>query len=76
MYQTFPQRLLWGKRREEGGGIKEGRRERMESQSVLDLLGVGSGERSHGKQKEIKTGTWSKPVEGRGVSHLSKAGTR
>ena len=43
----------------------------MESQSVFDQFGVGSGGRNLGEQREIRTGTWSEPVEGRGVSHLS-----
>ena len=46
----------------------------MEAQSVLFQLGVGSGGRNLGEEKDITTGTWSDPVEGRGVSHLSKAG--
>ena len=48
----------------------------MESQSVFDQFGVGSGGRNLGDQREIRTGTWSEPVEGRGVSHLSKVGAR
>ena len=45
----------------------------MVFQSVLDQLGDGSGRRNLGEQKEIRMGTWSEPVEGRGVSHLLKA---
>ena len=29
-----------------------------------------------GEEKEIRMGTWSEPVEGSGVSHLSKADVR
>ena len=45
------------------------------SQAVLVQLGDGSGGRNLEEQKEITTGTWSEPVEGRGVSQLLKAGT-
>ena len=48
----------------------------MEFQSVLDQFGVGSRGQNLGKQREIRTGTWSEPVEGREVSHLSKVGAR
>ena len=57
-----------------GGATSEGRRGRILSQSVLAQFGDGSGGRNLGEQKEITTGTWSKPVDGRGVSHLLKAG--
>ena len=50
--------------------MSEGRRGRMFSQSVLAQFGDGSGGRNLGEQKEITTGTWSEPVDGRGVSHL------
>ena len=46
----------------------------MVSQSVLAQLGDRSGGRNFGEQKEITTWRWSEPVEGRGVSHLLKAG--
>ena len=59
-----------------GGGTREGSRGRMVGQSVLAQLGDGLGGRSQGEQKEIRIGTWSEPVEGRGVSHLLKAGDR
>ena len=59
-----------------GGRTKVGRCGRIESQSVFDQLGDGSGGRNLGEQREIRTGTWSEPVEGRGVSHLSKARAR
>ena len=45
-------------------------------QSGLAQLGDGSGWRNLGEQKEITMATWSEPVEGRGVSHLQKAGNR
>ena len=41
---------------------------------VLDQLGTGAGGRNSGEEKEITTGTWSEPEEGRGVSHELKAG--
>ena len=58
------------------GGTREGSWGRMVSQSVLDQLGAGSGGWNLGEQKEIRIGTWSEPAEGRGVSHLLKAGAR
>ena len=57
-----------------GGGTREGSWGRMVYQSVLEQLGDGSGGRNLGEQKEIRMGTWSQPVEGRGVSQLLKAG--
>ena len=57
-----------------GGGTREGSWGRLEAQSVMAQLGVGSGGRNLGEQKDITTGTWSEPVDGRGVSHLLKAG--
>ena len=48
----------------------------MEVQSVLAQLGARLGGRNLGEQKEIRMGTWSEPVEGRGVSHLLKAGDK
>ena len=48
----------------------------MAGQSVLVQLGDGSAGRNLGEEKEIRIGTWSGPVEGRGVSHLLKAGDR
>ena len=58
-----------------GGGTSEGSRGRMASQLVFDQLGEGGGGRNLGEEKYITTGTWSEPVEGRGVSHAQKAGT-
>ena len=57
-----------------GGGMREGSWGRMASQSVLAQLGEGSGGRCLGEQKDITTGTWSEPVDGRGVSQLLKTG--
>ena len=59
----------WGRGGDEGGETRE------------DILPVGLipawgriPGRNFGEQKEITTGTWSVPVDGRGVSHLLKAG--
>ena len=38
-------------------------------QSVKDQLGEGGGGEVNGCERMIGTGTWSEPVEGRGVSH-------
>ena len=65
-----------GQEREGGGGPRDGSRGWMEFQSVLAQLGEGSGGWNLGEQKEIRMGTWSEPVEGRGVSHLLKAGDK
>ena len=46
----------------------------MLSQTVLAQFGDGSGGRNLGEQKEITTGTWSEPLDGRGVFHLLKVG--
>ena len=46
----------------------------MASQLVLDQLGDGVGGQNLEEEKEITTGTWSEPLEGRGVSHTLKAG--
>ena len=48
----------------------------MASQSVLAQLGVGSGGRNLGEQRDITMGTWSEPVDWSGVSHLLTAGVR
>ena len=64
-----------GHERGGGGWTREGSWGRMVSQSVLAQLGAGSAGRNLGEQKEITTGTWSEPVERRGVSQLLKAGT-
>ena len=56
--------------------MREGSRGRIQPQSVLAQFGDGSGGRNLGEQNEITTATWSEPVEGRGVSHLLKAGAR
>ena len=52
-----------------GGGIKEGRVGRILDQSVFDQLGEGGGSLNLGDSSVTSTGTWSEPVEGRGVSH-------
>ena len=39
-------------------------------QSVRDQLGEGGGGEANGCESIIWTGTWSEPVEGRGVSHV------
>ena len=57
-----------------GGGTREGSCGRMASQLVLDQFGAGGGGRNLGEEKVITTGTWSEPVEGRGVSQALKAG--
>ena len=59
-----------------GGGTRAGSWGRMVFHSVLAQLGDGSGGRNLGEQNEIRIGTWSDPVEGRGVSYLLKAGKR
>jgi len=41
---------------------------RMLDQSVFDQLGEGGGSLNLGDSSVISTGTWSEPVEGRGVS--------
>jgi len=51
-----------------GGGIKEGRAGRILDQSVFDQLGEGGGSLNLGDSSVLSTGTWSEPVEGRGVS--------
>lgn len=48
----------------------------MVSQSVLSQLGAGGGGLKRGELNVTTTGTWSEPVEGRGVSHEKKAGKR
>ena len=63
-----------GQERGGGGGTGEGSWGRIASHLVLDQLGAGAGRRNLGKEKEITTGTWSEPVEGRGVSQPLKAG--
>ena len=57
-----------------GGGTSEGSWGRMASQFVLAQLGDGAGGGNLGDEKEITTGTWSEPVEGREVSHPLNAG--
>ena len=59
-----------------GGGTRDGSRGRMAPQSVLAQLGVGSGGRNLGEQREITMGTWSEPVDRSGVSHLLTARVR
>ena len=46
----------------------------MVFQLVLAQLGDRSGGRNLGEQKEIRPGTWSKPVKGSGVTHLLHRG--
>lgn len=48
----------------------------MASQFVLSKLGEGGGGLKRGKSKVRTIGTWSEPVEGRGVSHEEKVGIR
>ena len=48
----------------------------MVSQSVFAQLGQGGGGRNVRKERDIGTGTLSEPVQGRGVSHVWKAGER
>ena len=43
--------------------------------SVRDQLGEGGGGEVNGCEGIIWTGTWSEPVEGRGVSHVSQKGS-
>ena len=43
-------------------------------QSVKDQLGEGEGGDVNGYESIIWTGTWSEPVEGRGVSHVWQKG--
>ena len=44
-------------------------------QSVRDQLGEGGGGEVSGCESIIWTGTWSEPVEGRGVSHIWQKGS-
>ena len=44
-------------------------------QSVMDQLGEGKGGEVNGCESIIWTGTWSEPVEGRGVSHVWQKGS-
>ena len=44
-------------------------------QSVSDQLGEGGGGEVNGCKSIIWTGTWSEPVEGRGVSHVWQKGS-
>jgi len=57
-----------------GGGIRAGRARRTVDQSVFDQLGEGAGSLNLGESRVISTGTWSEPVERRGVSHLETDG--
>ena len=60
-----------------GGGIEHSfRRGSREGQSVLDQVGRGGGGEEMGWERRLMTGTWSEPVEGRGVSHVLKKGVR
>ena len=44
-------------------------------QSVKDQLREGGGGEVNGYESMIWTGTWSEPVEGRGVSHAWQKGS-
>ena len=44
-------------------------------QSVRAQLGEGGGGEVNGCESIIWTGTWSEPVEGRGVSHVGQKGS-
>ena len=44
-------------------------------QSVKDQLGEVGGREVNGCDSMIWTGTWSEPVEGRGVSHVWQKGS-
>jgi len=57
-----------------GGGVKEGRAGRILDQSVFDQLGEGGGSLNLGDSSVMSTGTWSEPVEGRGVSQRENEG--
>ena len=57
-----------------GGGTNEGRMGRKLDQSVFDQLGEGGGGMNLGDLSVMSTGTWSEPVEGRGVSHWETEG--
>ena len=57
-----------------GGGTKEGRAGRILDQSVFDQLGEGGGSLNLGDSSVMSTGTWSEPVEGRGVSQRENEG--
>ena len=59
-----------------GGGIRLGRARRIASQSVLSQLREVAGGLSRGELNVITTGTWSDPVEGRGVFQEAKVGMR
>ena len=47
-----------------------------EVQSVLDQSGVGRGGNNAAVAKVIRIGTWSDPVDSKGVSHLVRNSVR
>ena len=57
-----------------GGGSKEGREGRIRDQSVFDQLGQGGGNLNLRDSSVMSTGTWSEPVQGRGVSQRENEG--
>ena len=59
-----------------GGGTRPGRAGRMVSQYVFSQLGDGGGGLNREESNVMIAGTWSEPVDGRGVSHEEKAGIR
>ena len=61
--------------REGGGGtVKSLSSGARVGQSVMDQLGEEGGGEVNGCKSIIYTGTWSEPVEGRGVSHVWQKG--
>ena len=52
-----------------GGGVREVRAGRILAQSVFVQLGEGAGSLNLGESSVRSIGTWSEPVESRGVSH-------
>ena len=57
-----------------GGGVREGRAGRILAQSVFAQLGQGAGGLNLGELSVMSIGTWSEPVESRGVSHSATEG--
>jgi len=57
-----------------GGGTRAGRAGRILDQFVFDQLGEGRGSLNLGDSSVMSTGTWSEPVERRGVSQRENKG--
>jgi len=68
---NYSSKVETGQRKGGGGGTSKERAERVVGQSVLDQLGEESRSLNLGESSVIRIGTWSKPVDGRGVSQLA-----